>query len=168
MTDSKICKRTVPSNEALAGKLGSEALFTLLQPLLYDHGGTALFLPFKSDSSCFLAMLNPQVDLKNVLLSNAVEAFRDDLRKISIAFPKAIITVGHIPGESNPADTMTKIFRDPIRVINSDLYRYGSERFASKQELGKDVVATCQDGVFTYLGLPAQAALQNPGQECRL
>ena len=73
MTDSKICKRTVSSHEALAGKLGSEALFTLLQPLLYDHGGASLLLPFKGDNSCFLAMLNPQVELKNVLLQNAVE-----------------------------------------------------------------------------------------------
>ena len=71
-------------------KLGSEALFTLLQPLLYNHGGASLLLPFKSDSSCFLAMLNPQVELKIILLQNAVEAFRDDLRRISIAFPKAI------------------------------------------------------------------------------
>ena len=57
---------------------------------------------------------------------------RDDLRRISVAFPKAIITVGHIPGETNPADTMTKIFRNPIKVINSDLYRYGSEKFAGE------------------------------------
>ena len=32
MTNSKICKRTAPSHESLAGKLGSEALFDLLQP----------------------------------------------------------------------------------------------------------------------------------------
>ena len=90
------------------------------------------------------------------MLQNAAEAFKEDLRKISIAFPKAIITVGHIPGPSNPADTMTKIFRDPIAVINFNLYRHGTEKFASKEELGEDVVATCQDGVFTFIGLPTR------------
>ena len=54
MTDSKICKRTVPSNEALAGKLGSEALFTLLQPLLYDHGGAGLFSHSRVTAHAFL------------------------------------------------------------------------------------------------------------------
>ena len=78
-----------------------------------------LILPFKSDSTCFLAMLNPQVEFKNVLLQNSVEAFKEDLRRISISFPKAVLTVGHIMGSCNPADTMTKIFKDPIAVINS-------------------------------------------------
>ena len=105
------------------GSWGQKPCSPFFSRFFMTMGGVGLYLPFKSDSSCFLAMRNPQVDLKNVLLRNAVEAFRDDLRRISIAFPKAIITVGHIPGESNPADTMTKIFRDPVKVINSDLYR---------------------------------------------
>ena len=59
-------------------------------------------------------------------------------------------------GTSNPADTMTKIFRDPIAVINSPLYRQGPARFSSREALDEDVVATCQDGVFTYIGPPTK------------
>ena len=70
-------------------------------------------------------MLNPKLELKTVLYANAVEAFKEDLRRISIMFPQALITVGYISGNTNPADALTKIFRDPIEIINSPIYRYG-------------------------------------------
>ena len=37
-------------------------------------------------------------------------------------FPQALITVGYIPGTTNPADALTKIFRDPIEIINSQVW----------------------------------------------
>ena len=94
-------------------------------------------------------MLNPRLELKTVFLANAVEAFKEDLRKISTMFPQALITVGYIPGTTNPADALTKI-------INSSIYRYGPESFGTREGLGQDVVATCQAGVFRYLGLPSR------------
>ena len=78
-------------------------------------------------------MLNPRLELKTVLLANAVEAFKEDLRRISTRFPQALITVGYILGTTNPADALTKIFRDPIEIIYSPIYRYGQESFGTKQ-----------------------------------
>ena len=43
------------------------------------------------------------------------------LRRISRMFPQALITVGYIPWTTNPADALTKIFRDPIEIINSPI-----------------------------------------------
>ena len=142
------------SHEALAGKLSADALYCVPQPLVYDYWDKPLLLPFKTDSTCCLAMLNPAIQLKNMLLSNAVSAFKDELIKISIQFPKSLITVGQIVGTENPSDVLTKLYRDPIRAINSQLYRHGPAIYASKRGLYKDVVMTCQDGQMKFLGLP--------------
>ena len=91
--------------------------------------------------------------LKNMLLGNWIASFKDELIKISIQFPQALITVGHIPGTENPSDVLTKLYRDPIRIINSQLYRCGPSIFGSKEDLDNDVVLTCQNGELKYLGL---------------
>ena len=37
LTRSKIAKRNIVSHEALAGKLSADALYCVLQPLVYDY-----------------------------------------------------------------------------------------------------------------------------------
>ena len=138
----------------MAGKLSADALYCVLQPLVYDYWDKELLLPFKTDSTCCLAMLNPTIQLKNMLLSNAVAAFKDELVKISIQFPNSLITVGHVVGAENPSDVLTKLYKDPIKAINSQLYRHGPALYGSKKSLHKDVVLTCQDGQMKFLGLP--------------
>ena len=69
------------AHEVLAGLLGAEDLYRLLQPLMFDHSDTALELYFKCDSLCSMAMLNPQVAMKNTLLDNAVNEFVEEFRK---------------------------------------------------------------------------------------
>ena len=144
LTRSKIAKRNIVSHEALAGKLSADALYCVLQPLVYDFWDKELLFPFKTDSTCCLAMLNPTIQLKNMLLSNAVAAFKDEIVKISIQFPNSLITVGHVVGTENPSDVLTKLYKDPIKAINSQLYRYGPVLYGSKKTLHKDVVLTCQ------------------------
>ena len=80
-------------------------------------------LPFKIDSTCFLAMLNSKIQLKNMLLMNAVAAFKEELMKISCMFSRARIAIGYIPGNMNPADSLTKLYKDPIAAINSMIYK---------------------------------------------
>ena len=104
ITRSKISKRNVVSHEVLAGKLSAEGLYSLLQPLAFDFWNKPLLLPFKIDSTCFLAMLNPQLELKSMLLTNAVESLKEEILKISIQFPLAMISIGHISGDLYPAD----------------------------------------------------------------
>ena len=101
-------------------------------------------------------MLNNQIQMKNMLLMNSVAAFKEELLKISCMFPRARITVGHIPGDMNLADSLTKLYKDPVSAINSMIYRFGPKIFGFKTTLEENVVATCEDGVFTYLGLPAK------------
>ena len=129
MCKSKIAKRNIPAHEALAGRLGSDALEQVLQPLLFDFSMKPLVFYFFWDSSCTLAMLNPKLDLKNMLLANAISSFKEKVGELSILFPNSIIKIGYIAGVQNPSDGMTKLFQDPISIINSNLYRFGPQKF---------------------------------------
>ena len=101
-------------------------------------------------------MLNPVLDLKNMLINNAVQAFKEGVSRISVQFPNANIMVGHLSGTDNPADGMTKLFKDPIAIINSRLYREGPTKFGSMETLREDVVVTCANDEIQFLGLPAK------------
>ena len=81
-------------------------------------------------------MLNSQIELKNML-------FKDKLVKISCMFPKTRITY--------PADSLTKLYKDPISFINSLIYRFGPKSFGSRDALEENVVATCQSGAFNFM-----------------
>ena len=91
-----------------------------------------------------------------MLLFNAISAFKQSLEKISITFKNTEIMVGHISGEQNPSDYLTKLYADPINIINSEHCRVGPAKFNSYTTLEEDIVARCKDGSFEYLGLPAK------------
>ena len=94
IANGRLSKRNIVAHEVLAELLGAEDLYRLLQPLLFDHGDSALHFYFKSDSLCSLAMINPQVTLKNTLLDNGINGFIEEIKKISLEFPKSVIRVG--------------------------------------------------------------------------
>ena len=127
----------------MSGKLGAKGLYTLLQPLLFDYWDKPLYFGFKFDSNCFLCMLNPALDLKSMLLTNTVESFKEELLKISVQFPNATISVGHIAGGLNP-----------VAVINSEQYRYRPPLFGCLDQIEEDTVAVCRNGTFQFQGLP--------------
>ena len=82
IVNGRLSKRNIVAHEVLAELLGAEDLYRLLQPLLFDHGDSALHFYFKSDSLCSLAMINPQVTLKNTLLDNGIPGFIEEIKKI--------------------------------------------------------------------------------------
>ena len=131
--------------------LGAEDLYKILQPLLFDHSGTALRIYFKSDSLCGLAMLNNQISIKSTLLGNGIQGFIETLTKITLEFQHSKVLIGYTPGEKNSADIMTKMFRNPCAIINSDLYRYGDSEMGSVSNLEKDTVAMVTKGVLEFI-----------------
>ena len=72
IANGRLCKRNIVAHEVLAELLGAEDLNRILQPLLFDHGDSALHFYFKSDTLCSMAMMNPQITLKNTLLDNGI------------------------------------------------------------------------------------------------
>ena len=72
------------------------------------------------------------------------------------------MTIGHIPGPYNPADSLMKLYRDPVEVINSVLYRYGPSQFETLEKLAEDTVATCKNGSFKFIGLPEKFLTEAP------
>ena len=73
--------------------------------------------------------------------------------------------VGHLSGAESPADGMTKLFKDPIAIIISQLYREGPAKFGSIDTLREDVVATCTNGKFTFHGLPSKFLAEDSKSE---
>ena len=124
-------ERNIVCHEYLSGKLRTDGLYTLLQPLLYYIRDHELNLFFLFDSTCTLAMLNPVLDLKNMLINNAIQSFKEGVSRISIQFPNANIMIGHLSAAENPAYGMKKLFKDPIAIINNQHYREGQAKFGS-------------------------------------
>ena len=113
LANGRLCKRNTVAHEVLAKVLGSEDLYRVLQPLLYDHSETALKIYVKGDSLCGLAMLNSKIAIKSTLLENGIQSYIDTLTRITLEFRNSEILVGYCQGERNPADMMTKLFKDP-------------------------------------------------------
>ena len=168
ISKSKISKRNIPANEAMAAPLASDALATILDSLKYDFSDHPMEIHFLSDSTCFLSMLNPIIELKNTLFQNCVNSFKDRIMSINAQFPNARITIGFVPTDQNAADTVTKILLDPVQVVNSKLYREGPVKYESLETLREDTVARVSgDGEFIFLGIPERFLPHDPeGSKC--
>ena len=155
-TRSRVSKRNTVAHEAQAAPLGVDTATTIMSPLTYDYGDQPLEVFFLSDSTCVLSLLNPLLDIRNTLLANAAYTFIDKMSDLSTRFPEATLSIGYLPGENNPADYVSKLFLDPIQVINSKLYRVGPEKFGRLDSLREDIVGKMKNGEFTYLGIPTR------------
>jgi len=108
------------AHEVLAKVLGIEDLYRVLQPLLFDHSETALKIYVKGDSLCGLAnKIVSKIAIKSTLLENGIQGYMNTLTRITLDFRNSKVLVGYCQGEKNPADMMTKIFKDPCTIINS-------------------------------------------------
>ena len=134
-------KRNIVAHEILSKVLAGEDLYRLVQPLLYDHSETALRFYIKGDSLCGLAMLNSQISIKSTLMENAIKSYLDTLMKITIEFKRSKILIGYCQSENNPADLMTKVFKNPCSIINSEFYRHGDSNPKTIKDLETDTVA---------------------------
>ena len=70
---------------------------------------------------------------------------------------------------------MTKLFKDPCSIINSDFYRHGDENLKKVSDLEKDTVAKVENGMFVFQGIPErflsakqEKCLQCTEEECPL
>ena len=113
-----------------------------------------------------MAMLNPQAALKNTLLDNAVNGFVEELKKISLEFPRSMIKIGYTESLKNPGDIMTKLFSDPSQIINSKLYRFGDPRMKTIDDLDIDTIGTCAKGEFQFLGIPDRFLKKTSEDKC--
>ena len=111
----------------MAGRLAACGLYTILEPLIFDHKDEPLKLINLAESTCVLCLLNPALWVKNVLLSNSIDSWKEGMAKVSRCFPNALVSIGFISGDENPSDTVSKVFADSVKVLNSDKYRIGPE-----------------------------------------
>ena len=155
MSKSAIGKRNIVAHESLSAPLAGDALDSILDSLKFDFYDYPFEVHFLSDSTCFLAMLNPMIDLKNTLFSNCVNYFKEKIMGISAQFKNVRITIGYVATDSNAADTVSKVLLDPIPVVNSPLYRIGPAKYDSLESLREDTVAKVSEkGEFVFMGIP--------------
>ena len=109
------------------------------------------------------------------MLENAIRSYLDTLTKKTIKFKNSKILLGYCQSENNPADMMTKLFKDPCSIINSDFYRHGDENLKKVSDLEKDTVAKVENGMFVFQGIPErflsakqEKCLQCIDEECPL
>ena len=164
ISKSKIGKRNIPAHEAMAAPLASDALATVLDSLKYDFADYPMEIHFLSDSTCFLSMLNPIIELKNTLFQNCVNSFKERIMTINAQFSNVRISIGYVSTDQNPADTVTKMLVDPVPIMNSKLYREGPMKYDSLKTLRQDTVArVSEDGEFIFLGIPERFLPPDPG-----
>merc|ERR1712237_9705 len=157
MSKSAIGKRNIVAHESLSAPLAGDALDSILDSLKFDFYDYPFEVHFLSDSTCFLAMLNPMIDLKNTLFSNCVNYFKEKIMGISAQFKNVRITIGYVATDSNAADTVSKVLLDPIPVVNSPLYRIGPAKYDSLERLREDTVARVSEkGEFVFMGIPGR------------
>ena len=89
----------------------------------------------------WLAMLNSQISIKSTLMESAIKSYLATLMKITIEFKRSKILIGYCQSENNPADLMTKVFKNPCSIINSEFYRHGDSNPKTIKDLETDTVA---------------------------
>ena len=109
---SKVSKRTVPANEALARPLGMDIVIKIVECLVVDPEVQlkAKEIIFYGDSSCVAALFNPTLAIKNSLLRTAVYGTIQRAKTILEMLPNPIIYFSWIAGTDNAADLVSKSF----------------------------------------------------------
>ena len=117
---SKVSKRTIPANEALARPLGMDIVIKIVECLVVDPDLQLkpVEIILYGDSSCVAALFNPTLAIKNSLLRTAVYGTIQRAKQILSLMPNAVIYFSWIAGTDNAADLVLKFFIDPIQAMN--------------------------------------------------
>ena len=103
---SKVSKRTVPANEALARPLGMDIVIKIVECLVVDPEVQLkpIEIILYGDSSCVAALFNPTLAIKNSLLRTAVYGTIQRAKTILEMLPNPIIYFSWIAGTDNAAE----------------------------------------------------------------
>ena len=108
---------------------------------------------FYGDSSCIANLFNPALTLKNMLLRAAVYGTIQRGMDIVEMLPNTVIHLSWIPGEDNAVDLISKVFLDPISIVNSEFCRSGGEFMCTDDHQGAVFMTIDKNGA-ERLGVP--------------
>ena len=74
--------------------------------------------------------------------------------------------MGYTPGEKNSTDFMTKLFRNPCAIINSDLYRFGDANMGKVSNLERDTLTRVSEGMLVFIGIPERFLNKVDNDKC--
>ena len=97
---SKISKRSVPANEALARMLQADTTKSVAKVLSrrIEIVNKEVEIYLMGDSSCVAALFSPTITIKNILLRNIVVTVKQRIREILDMIPLAKVQMCWIPG----------------------------------------------------------------------
>ena len=90
--------------------------------------------------------------IKNILLRNVVVTVKQRIQEIVDMIPHAKVQMCWILGEENSIDPVSKLFMDPFRQANINLFRFGPTYFRTNED--KYVFLEITKSHETYKQLP--------------
>ena len=151
---SKVSRRSVFIHELLSITLSFDLISQLIDSLEFDHKEKDFEIISVGDSASVAALFNLGLTIKSTLARSQIDMIKNTIINIGLKFPNARIKLCWIPGDKNPADTVSKLFPNPLSICNSPFYRKGPQLFRDIAKVTEYTYLTYQKGEFTYTPLP--------------
>ena len=126
-TKSKGSKRTVPAHEVLSKPKLTNIVNEVVKSIEYriEIRESEILVILGGDSVCTACLFNPEIDIRNVLIKGAINSTKQRMKEILELLPKAVIHLTWLAGEKSTADAASKLQSNPVKILNSDVYRHG-------------------------------------------
>ena len=118
---------TLPAGEYAALGKAVRALPVILETHKRLSDTPNMRVIFATDSLVSCANLSPSKHHKEVRLRNTTIAIYRILTELTNTHPTWSSCLTHIQGVNNPSDVLTRLSVDPVKQVNSDLWRHGNE-----------------------------------------
>ena len=97
-------------------------------------------------------LFSPSITIKNVLLRNVVTTVKQRVKAILEMVPESTVQLGWIPGKSNSADMVSKLFHDPFTQASFNLFGFGPDCF--RNDGTKHIFLELTKSLEKYFPLP--------------
>ena len=145
---------TVPAGEYTALGKAVRALPVILESHKRLSNTPNMKLVFATDSLVSCMNLSPSKHHKDVRVRNTTITIYRILTELTNTHPSWSVSLTHVQGIKNPSDLLTKLAADPVKQVNSSLWRYGNDAWVSPGWPPKEAVFL----EFKHGGLPMYTA----------
>ena len=115
---------SVPTSEHVSRTIAINTLYSVLSVLHFHFGTSNNRFTFITDSVCSAKLYREGCE-NTVKLSTNTRLQKEQLPQLSTSFPNGTVMLNGIPSSVNLADTLTKISKKPVELVNSAKFRNG-------------------------------------------
>ena len=117
----------MPVSEHVSRSLGFDGFYSILSVLHAHFCNLPVKFTFITDSLCTSKLFREGIQTTVKLASNT-RMQREHAEQFSLSFPLSKVKLIWVPSALNLGDIMTKVSKDPIKLVNSQKYRSGQLR----------------------------------------